>query len=121
MTAQLFKLMSALVVALLLFSLSQGQSLPRDQWGAPNVRVSHSEGKWIIAGQKNRVTINEADLSLDVQAGPAQWVMMPSKAGDMLVKSRGEEVSLRLADAKTISVVPYDTGFKTGVKISLAG
>jgi len=39
----------------------------------------------------------------------------------MLVKARGEEVSLRLADAKRISVVPYDTGFKTGVKISLAG
>src|SRR5260370_7173143 len=85
------------------------------------VTVSHEAGKWIIAGQKNRLTINETDLALNVQAGPAQWVMVPSKAGDMLVKSRGEEVSLRLAGAKTISVVPYDTGFKTGVKIHLAG
>ena len=121
MTLQLFKLVSPLAVTLLLFSGLQAQQLTRDQWGAMPVKVSHEGGKWIIAGQKNRLTINEADLALNVQAGQAQWVMMPSKAGDMLVKARGEEVSLRLADAKRISVVPYDTGFKTGVKISMAG
>ena len=106
-----------MIFPLLLFA----QQLPREQWGAPNVKVSHEGGKWIIAGQKNRVTLNDADFALNIQAGPAQWVMMPSKAGDMLVKARGEEVTLRLADAKTISVVPYDTGFKTGVKIGLTG
>ncbi len=121
MTPQLFKSVSAVVAALLLFSIPQAQQLPRDQWGAMPVTVSHVGGKWIIAGQKNRLTINESDLALNVQAGPAQWVLLPSKAGDMVVRSRGEEVSLRLADAKRISVVPYDTGFKTGVKISLAG
>ena len=44
---------------------------------------------------------------------------MPSTAKDMLVKSNGSEFYLRLADARKITVVPYDTGFKTGVKISL--
>src|SRR6266850_831648 len=121
MTSQLIKLVSALALTLLLFSALNSQQLPREQWGAPNIKVSHQGGKWIIAGQKNRLTMNEADFALNIQAGPAQWVMMPSKAGDMLVKSRGEEVSLRLADAKAISVVPYDTGFKTGVKIGLTG
>jgi len=82
MTLQLFKLVSALVVTLLLFSGLQAQQLTRDQWGAMPVKVSHEGGKWIIAGQKNRLTINEADLALNVQAGQAQWVMMPSKAGD---------------------------------------
>src|SRR6266850_5618582 len=121
MTSQLIKLVSALALTLLLFSALHSEQLPRDQWGAPNVKVTHSDGKWIIAGQRNRVTLDEINFALNIQAGPAQWVMMPSKAGDMLVKSRGEEVSLRLADAKTISVVPYDTGFKTGVKIGLTG
>ena len=121
MTLKSFKLLSAIAITLGMYSILHAQQLPREQWGAPNVKVSHADGKWIIAGQKNKVTLNETDLALNVQAGPAQWVMMPSKAGDMLVKSKGEEVSLRLADAKTISVVAYDTGFKTGVKISLAG
>ena len=121
MTLKSFKLLSAIAITLVMCSMLHAQQLQRDQWGAPNVKVSHADGKWIIGGQENKVTLNETDLALTVQAGPAQWVMMPSKAGDMLVKSRGEEISLRLADAKTISIVPYDTGFKTGVKISLAG
>jgi len=46
--------------------------------------------------------------------------MLGSSVGDMIVKSNGEEASLRLADAKLISIVPYDAGFKTGIKISLS-
>ncbi len=121
MTLKSSKLLSVIAIAFVICAVQHAQQLPREQWGAMPVTVSHEAGKWIIAGQKNRLTINETDLALNVQAGPAQWVMVPSKAGDMLVKSRGEEVSLRLAGAKTISVVPYDTGFKTGVKIHLAG
>ena len=106
---------------MLLFStLSVAQKLPREEWGAPAVAVTHAGGKWIIAGKKNKVTLNESDLALRVQAGVAEWSMMPSSAKDMLVKANGEEFYLRLADAKKISIVPYDTGFKTGVKISLS-
>jgi len=46
--------------------------------------------------------------------------MAASAPKDMLVKSAGEEFHLRLADAKKIEIVPFDTGFKTGVKIVLS-
>ncbi|MGH3627562.1 MAG: DUF5696 domain-containing protein, partial [Sciscionella sp.] len=36
------------------------------------------------------------------------------------VKQGGKEFPLRLADATEISIAPYDTGFKTGVKITLS-
>ena len=39
----------------------------------------------------------------------------------MLVKSKGEDISLRIADAEKITIVFYDTGFKTGLKISASG
>ncbi|HKC66071.1 MAG TPA: DUF5696 domain-containing protein [Pyrinomonadaceae bacterium] len=105
----------------LIFStLAVAQKLPREEWGAPAVAVTHAGGKWVIAGKKNKVTLNESDLALRVQAGAAEWMMTPSSAKDMLVKMKDEEFYLRLADAKKISIVPYDTGFKTGVKISLS-
>src|SRR5438105_13125275 len=34
-------------------SPSPAQQLPREQWGAPAVAVSHAGGKWTIAGKKN--------------------------------------------------------------------
>ncbi len=111
---------SALLVAII-STLLCGQQLPREDWGAPAISVSHAGGKWMIAGKKTKVTLNQEDLALSVQAGPARWNMMPSSAKDMLVRSKGEEIPLRLADAKKISIVPYDTGFRSGVKISLAG
>jgi hypothetical protein len=118
MTRQIFTFLS--VVALTVVVVP-AQQLAREQWGAMPVTVSHRGSKWIIAGRTNKITINETDLALTIQAGPAQWAMMPSAAGDMLVKSNGEELPLRLAAAKNISIVPYDTGFKTGVKIALSG
>jgi hypothetical protein len=111
----------AFTTTLLFSSHVAAQKLPRDQWGAPPISVSHEGGKWIIAGKKNKVTLNEADLALTVKAGAAQWNMVPSAARDMLVKFRGEEFPLRLADAKEISIVSYDTGFRTGVKLNLSG
>ena len=108
------------VVILIHSSPLLAQQLPREQWGAPNVKVSHADGKWIIAGLKNKATLNDNDLALMVQAGPAQWSMMPSTPNDMRVETNDGEFSLRLADARNISIVPYDTGFKTGVKMNLA-
>ncbi len=95
------------------------QQLPREQWGAPLVTVSHVGGKWVIAGKKNRVLLEESNLALTVEAGPAIWKMVPSSDDDMLVKSRGQEFSLRLAAAGKSEITPYDTGYKTGVKIVL--
>jgi len=53
-----------------LFSASpHAQRLPRDQWGAVPVSVSHTNGKWIIAGAKNKVTVDDAALTIRIQAG----------------------------------------------------
>lgn len=97
------------------------QTLPRAEWGAPLVAISHSNGKWLIAGRKNKVALDEKDLSLSIQNGDAKWAMVPSATNDMLVKTGGAEFPLRLADAGTISIEPYDTGFKTGIKLTLSG
>ena len=96
------------------------QPLPREQWGAAPVTVSHSGGKWTIAGKTQTVTIEESDLALEVRAGSTVWKMVPSGPNDMLVKSRGEQFSLRLASAGKAAIAPYDSGYKTGVKIALA-
>jgi hypothetical protein len=113
-------LIRSVVVALAVSSLSFGQRLQREEWGAPPVTVSHADGKWTIAGKQNNVTLNDADLAIKVQAGATKWEMVPSSSEDLLVRLRGEDVHLRLADARKIEIKPYDTGFKTGVKISVA-
>lgn len=97
------------------------QTLPRAEWGAPPVAISHSNGKWLIAGRTNKVALDEKDLSLSVQNGDAKWTMVPSGTNDMIVKAHGAEFPLQLADAGTISIEPYDAGFKTGIKLTLSG
>src|SRR5262245_43879258 len=96
----------------LLQATTSGQQPAREQWGAPAVTVTHASGRWTIAGKKNRATLNETDLSLDIQAGNTRWTMLPSMAGDMIVKCEGSAVPLRLAAAQKISVVPFETGFR---------
>ncbi len=100
-------------------SLLLAQRLPRERWGAPLVNVSREEGMWIVEGRKNRLSLRASDLAMTVQAGPVTWKMGPSSQKDMLVKSRGEECHLRLADAGRIEISPYDSGAKTGLKIRL--
>jgi len=108
-------LAAALLLTITFSTVLRAQQLSREQWGAVPISVTHSGAKWVIEGKTNRVTLNEKDLALSIQAGPALWNMMPSKPGDMLIRSKGEQLSLRLADAKKISIVPYDAAFKTGV------
>ena len=98
-----------------------GQQLAPEEWGAPPVKVTHSAGTWTIAGKKNAVILNEKDLSFTVQAGPATWKMVPSSSKDMVVRAYDDEFNVRLADASSIQIVQYKTGFKTGVKITLDG
>jgi hypothetical protein len=111
------------VSAVMLFfsSVASAQPLSREQWGAPEVKVTHANGKWTIAGKKNTVTINDLDLAMKVQAGDAVWQMVPSAANDLLIRSRGIDSNLRLADAGRKTITRYDTGFKTGVKLVLGG
>jgi hypothetical protein len=106
----------------LIFSVTlSAQQLPRDQWGAPPVTVTRNGGQWIIAGKKQTIVLDGSNLALKVQAGPVVWAMVPSGANDMLVRKGGDEGAVRLADAGTITIVPHDKGFKTGVKITLSG
>jgi hypothetical protein len=87
--------------------------------GAPEVRVTHAPGQWTIAGKKNTVVFHEADFSVAVQNGAVSWKMMPSTAQDVLAAKDGDQFHLRLADAGEIKIAPYETGFKTGIKIVL--
>jgi hypothetical protein len=107
------------VVSVVLLSPVFAQSLSREAWGAPSVTVTHDGTHWVVAGKKNRVTLNEINLKMDVQAGSVVWSMVPAQDSDMVVMWNGKEVSLRLTDAGTIDIKPYDTGFKTGVILSL--
>ena len=117
--------MTRLLAILSIFALgvmaASAQQLKREQWGAMPVDVSHTGNNWLIKGQKNSVTLNQSDLTLSIQAGPTTWTMKPSAVGDIVVKTRGEVKSLRLADARNITVTPYDAAFKTGIKITLSG
>jgi len=121
-TLSLNKMKSLKSIILILFIAAAGnsQTLSRDQWGAMPVTVSHEGSKWLVKGKNNSFSLNENDFSLSIEAGPARWQLMPSKPGDMIVRSKSEELTLRIADAKKILIVPYDTGFKTGVKIFLS-
>jgi hypothetical protein len=112
---------ATILLLMILSSTAVPQQFSREQWGALNVKVSQQGDNWIIAGKHTTVSLNKSDLALSVLAGTAQWKMVGSSAGDIIVKSSGEEASLRLADAKQIRIVPYDAGFKKGIKISLAG
>ena len=94
------------------------QELTRADWGAPQVAVSHQDGKWTLTGQRQTVTLDEATLDLTVVAGPVTWTMATAD-DDLILKSHGEEFALKLADAEKIEAMPYDTGYKTGIKIRL--
>jgi len=99
---------------------SSNSSLPREQWGAPLVRVTDNNGKWALAGKKQIVTLNAKNLALEIQAGPMLWRMAASAANDLIVRFQGKDFPLRLADARKITIHQYDTGYKTGVKIALS-
>lgn len=93
----------------------------REERGAPVITVSHSGNRWEIAGKKHRVSLDPAAMAIAIQAGAVAWRLAPSLEDDMRVRSKAKEAFLRLRDAAKIDVVPYDTGYKTGVKITLDG
>ncbi len=85
------------------------------------VDVSHDDAKntWTIKGQKNTVTLDGRNLAIEIKAGDNVWKLAPSGSADMNIKSAGQEHPVSLAEAGEKKIVPYDTGFKTGVKITL--
>jgi len=87
--------------------------------GAPEVRVGLEQGRWLVAGRKNRIELDPENLRISVQAGPAAWPMVASFPGDLSVRSAGKVYGLRLADASAKRVSPYRTGFRSGLKIDL--
>jgi len=101
-------------------TFSAEATLAREEWGAPLISVSHTGATWRISGKKHTALLNEKDLSLAIQTPASHWALAPSGAKDMLVKMGGEEFPLKLADAQQILIIPYDTGFKTGVKLKLS-
>ena len=121
MKSRLFPVIAIAFCLVIGSRVARAQQPTRDQWGAPSVTVTNAGEKWIIAGKKNQAILNATDLSINVQAGSARWTMLPSATGDMIVKLKGQTTPLRLADAQKIAIVPYDTGFRSGVMITLSG
>ena len=109
----------AIFVLTLGYNSIHAQTLSRDQWGGMPVTVLHQNGNWVIQGKKHTVTLNDRTLALTVGTGHAIWSTLASNRRDMLLKNGVEEFELGVAQAKTMNIVPYDVGFKTGVKISL--
>jgi hypothetical protein len=88
--------------------------------GEPEVKVWSSNGKWTISGKKQVVSFNEANLAISVKAGTVDWDMVASGANDMTVKAAGKEWQVKLAEAVNKKVEYYDTGYKSGIKITLS-
>ncbi len=101
--------------------LSTAQPRPAADTGAPQVTVTHTGDTWTLTGRKHTVEIDAKSLAIAVHAGPAVWKMVPSAANDMLVAAGGDQFPIRLADAGRIEVTPYETGYKSGIKIVLYG
>jgi hypothetical protein len=96
-----------------------GAELPQTDWGRPKVEVRQSGDQWILQGQRLTVSIRSGDLAIQVKDPDTSWSLEGSKPGDLTVNSAGQSISLRLADAKKIEITPYETGFKTGIKVQL--
>src|SRR5215471_2646977 len=82
-------LIAACAIALLMLSsaLAGAQQLSRDQWGGVPVTVTHQNQNWIIAGKRQKVTLNERSLAIDIEAGAARWSTAGSSTHDLLVRT----------------------------------
>lgn len=88
-------------------------------WGAPPIKVTQSGATWTIAGVRNSVSLDAATLALTVRAGATSWRMVPSSTRDLLTRTAGRDTWRALDDLPHMQIVPYDAGFKRGVKITL--
>jgi len=108
------------LVILCLCGLTQAAEPPvQSDYGSPAVQVSEEGGSWILRGTKTRVDLDPATLRMTIRAGGRTWSTIASFPGDLVAEASGKTYSLRLADAGGRRVSRYQTGFKTGVRISL--
>jgi len=85
----------------------------------PGAEVTEENGTWTIRGQVNRVELQADDLRITVHTPSKTWALSNSAPGDLVVDVSGKTHSVRLADAIEKSITPYQTGFKTGLKVAL--
>src|SRR5712691_3651475 len=76
----------SLVLGCWCLELAAAAPLPREEWGASAVTVKEDDGKWIIAGKRQVVTLDRKTFALDVQAGAMRWAMASSATNDLIVK-----------------------------------
>ncbi|GAI09191.1 unnamed protein product, partial [marine sediment metagenome] len=112
--------MSCFIGIILSAAVVWGQQGPQVDWAAPAVSVTRTDASWVITGQRHKVILNAADLSMTVEAGPVTWKLQPSTADDLTVEMKGKVFPLRLADAGKTEIFTYETGFKSGVRIHLS-
>src|SRR5262245_2917321 len=108
---------SVLVLAL---GSATAQQLSREQWGGVPVTIAHQNANWIIAGRKNKVTLNDRNLAITIETASSKWSTLASSTHDMLVRSGVQEFAIGLTQSKMIYILPYYAGFKASVKISLS-
>jgi hypothetical protein len=111
----------ALISALWMNAYLYAATASQDDWAAPCVKVQQEETRWIVEGLKNRIEVQISDLQTTVRTTSRTWSMIPSFSGDLIIENSGQRLSLRLADASNKLITPYHTGFKSGLKITLAG
>jgi len=109
---------TVLLAAGRIMALSAESSLPRAEWGAPLINVSHTNGAWTISGRHNTVTLNETNLAMTVQNGSARWATVPSGDRDLLVQANGKSAYFSLAAGKV--TVDWKAG-TAEIKPPLAG
>jgi hypothetical protein len=83
-------------------------------------QISHSGTQWTIRGHNTHVVhFDQSNFVLTVQSGPVTWTMLPSSSNDLTVASGGDVLHFKLTDAGNIQIAPYETGFKSGIRIIL--
>jgi len=93
--------------------------LTQTEWGDPKVEVKQDETQWIIQGKRLTVVIDPNTLAMQVRDKDISWNIEGSTKGDLTIEYSGRNIPLRLKDAKQIKIEPYETGFKSGIKIQL--
>lgn len=102
-----------------LFAAREGPA--KDYLSSRTISVRQDGRRWIIQGERHKVTFSESDFSLAVDAGRVQWRMRPSQPNDLAARDASGDVALKLTSAAKIAVSAYDTGRLTGIKIALSG
>jgi len=91
------------------------------EWGNPKVNVKQDASQWIIQGERLTVVVDSNTLAMQVRDKDISWNIEGSTPGDLTIEHSGRNIPLCLKDAKQIKIEPYETGFKSGIKIQLNG